>query len=293
VEFKIRRRNFNAYEILGYGVIIVGALFIVLGFFLFRFVGDASATHSVEMERYGQFGEFIGGVVGSFWALAGVLLFFANLTYQKKEFEQQRVELEKTHKIFKQQDFSSLFLNFISQHNTLMNSLIVYGENDVEWKGSNFFVLFRQKVMEGYNERISQFDQNVMNEAFLEKLFFESFADQFAYYQNELEPYLKNLKVLFDMVYKYRSETLDKSEYYSYILKSTLSLNELFLIYHVGRSNIYTDLKKFQKVFTLFENLPPKYRMEYIIERTINLGRAEKPKSQDLMKPMVHKKKKI
>lgn len=293
MEFKIRRRNFNAYEILGYGVIIVGALFIVLGFFLFRFVGDTSMTHSIEMERYGQFGEFIGGVVGSFWALAGVLLFFANLTYQKKEFEQQRVELEKTHKIFKQQDFSSLFLNFVSQHNTLINSLIVYGEKDVEWKGSNFFVLFRQKVMEGYNDRISQFDQSVMNEAFLEKLFFESFADQYAYYQNELEPYLKNLKVLFDMVYKYRSETLDKSEYYSYILKSTLSLNELFLIYHVGRSNIYTDLKKFHKVFTLFENLPPKYRMEYIIERTLSLGRAEKPKSQDLMKPLVRKKKKI
>jgi hypothetical protein len=265
VEFKIRRRNFNAYEILGYVVIIAGALFIVLGFFLFRFIGDTSQSHSLQMERYGQFGEFIGGVVGSFWALAGVLLFFANLTYQKKEFEQQRVELEKTHKIFKQQDFSSLFLNFVSQHNALINGMIGYSQDETDWKGSNFFILFRQKVMEGYNERVTQFDKNIQNEALLEKLFFESFADQYTFYQNDLEPYLKNLKVLFDMVYKYRSETLDKSEYYSYILKSTLSLNELFLIYHAGRSNIFTDLKKFHRVFSLFENFPPKYRMDHTI----------------------------
>src|SRR5438094_395431 len=102
---------------LGYLVIGLGAVFIVIAVYLFRFIGNPATLSDVDIQRFGQFGQFVGGVVGSFWALAGVLLFFATLTYQKKEFEQQRLELEKTQKIFKQQDFSSLFLNFMSEHN--------------------------------------------------------------------------------------------------------------------------------------------------------------------------------
>jgi hypothetical protein len=267
VDDKNKGKSANSYEILGYVVIGVGLVLILLGLVLFNFLGHASKLSDFDIQRYGQFGQFIGGIVGSLWALAGVLLFFATLTYQKKEFEQQRIELEKTQKIFKQQDFSSLFLNIISQHNSYVNSLVAWGDDQIAWKGSNFFALFKHKVLESFELKSSEITKQKFNGMLMKDYFAAAFLEQYNIHQHELEPYFKNIKLLFEMVHKYRNETLDKSDYYSHILKSSISNNELFLIYHAAALNVFTDLKKYHRVFNLFEYLDHDSRVEYIVEK--------------------------
>lgn len=44
-------------------------------------------------EKFGWFGDYMGGAVASFWSLAGVILFYTNLLYQKEELKIQRQEL--------------------------------------------------------------------------------------------------------------------------------------------------------------------------------------------------------
>lgn len=42
-----------------------------------------------EMAATGQVGDFMGGVIGSIWALAGVFLYFSAIKMQNKELENQ------------------------------------------------------------------------------------------------------------------------------------------------------------------------------------------------------------
>jgi hypothetical protein len=44
-------------------------------------------------------GDFIGGVVGSIWAFASVLLFYAALKIQQEELRQTNLEMQRTNEI--------------------------------------------------------------------------------------------------------------------------------------------------------------------------------------------------
>lgn len=48
----------------------------------------------LNLETSAQFGDYIGGLVGAFWTLAGVLLFYSALKIQQKEFKTQRDVLD-------------------------------------------------------------------------------------------------------------------------------------------------------------------------------------------------------
>lgn len=52
-----------------------------------------SSTAS-DVEKTGQVGDFIGGVVGSLWALAGVILLFLTLRINSKQFALQQKEMK-------------------------------------------------------------------------------------------------------------------------------------------------------------------------------------------------------
>ncbi|GIU42538.1 hypothetical protein TUM4438_09350 [Shewanella sairae] len=79
---------------------------------------------SIKTDVFGQFGDIVGGVVGSLWALAGVILFYSGLkeqrhdiqtnrdalkeqikalNYQKEEMALQREEYAMARRVFEQQ----------------------------------------------------------------------------------------------------------------------------------------------------------------------------------------------
>lgn len=55
----------------------------------------------IKTDVFGQFGDIVGGVIGSLWALAGVILFYAGLTEQRKDIQTNQNALEKTNFCFK------------------------------------------------------------------------------------------------------------------------------------------------------------------------------------------------
>lgn len=105
----------------------------------------------VDSTKIGQFGDYVGGIIGSLWALAGVILFYVALTEQRKdirinretlqiqvdaleqqikEFELQRAELELTRDVFieqsktlKKQQFESSFFNSVNLLNQIIDSI--------------------------------------------------------------------------------------------------------------------------------------------------------------------------
>lgn len=91
-------RNFGWFEII---LFVVALVLVATGFFtLFKFIaiisdaGYSIGSENISFEVTGQVGDFIGGVIGSIWALSGVILFFLAIRLQSNELAEQRRELE-------------------------------------------------------------------------------------------------------------------------------------------------------------------------------------------------------
>lgn len=84
--------------------LIISIVFICVIWSQYSIGGDLDAD---DMAQTGQVGDFIGGIVGSIWALAGVFLYFSAIRLQTKELASQaRSEKE------------SQYLNYIQQFET-------------------------------------------------------------------------------------------------------------------------------------------------------------------------------
>lgn len=133
-------------------LMIVGIVLFFLGllFFLWQHF-DINTSEKIDATKFGQFGDFVGGLIGSLWSFAGVILFYVALNDQKvdiwtnrevlktqinaleqqiKEFELQREELELTREVFidqsktlKLQQFESTFFNSMSLLNNIIQSI--------------------------------------------------------------------------------------------------------------------------------------------------------------------------
>lgn len=143
-------------------VILLGGLIIVfaLMFFLWNDL-NFSTSEKIQSDKWAQIGDFIGGVVGTIWALAGMLLFYSALKEQREdleinketlvlqvkalnqqveEFRLQRKELESSRKVYEQQNktirvqqFESHFYSILDVYLKIKDSL---NSHDVK---SDFF----------------------------------------------------------------------------------------------------------------------------------------------------------
>ena len=129
----------------------LGLLLLLIGLCLFFWKESLSSDFQINSEKISHFGDFVGGVIGSIWSLAGVLLFYVALTEQRKdieinrdalnaqvealkqqvkEFELQRTELEETRNVFKEQSttlqiqrFENTFFQLLSLYHELVDKL--------------------------------------------------------------------------------------------------------------------------------------------------------------------------
>lgn len=122
----LRKKVFN--ELTSVWIILGGLLSIIIAIIFFLW-NDFSfnQNYQIRADKVGQFGDFVGGIVGSIWALAGVILFYVALSLQRKEFRLQRQELKGTRNIFMQQSelmkFEqkvSVFFHMIDSHRNLL-----------------------------------------------------------------------------------------------------------------------------------------------------------------------------
>jgi len=97
---KIQKSNIDIEKIwirfligLAFFSILVGSV-IFFAYLLRLTSGYSILSGKIDIEKTGQFGDFIGGVVGSIWSLTGVLLFFATLRLQSREFKENRIHFQ-------------------------------------------------------------------------------------------------------------------------------------------------------------------------------------------------------
>lgn len=265
--------------------IIIGFIIslIMLLFFIFKGSYELVLKDDISEEKIGQFGDFIGGVIGTLFSLVGVILFYIALKEQRadfktnqealnmqlnafeqqiKEFELQREELTETRKIFEQQTKTMKSQQFESNFYSLLNVFITIQGNYI---GKNLFssVLdeIRNKLSKAKDH--SSFCQNVNQE----------YLNAYLAHRADLAKYFMTLYRLFKVIEECQHFNDSEKRYYHKIVRSQINKDELLLLYYnyhsdFGKKPIPISLK-----YEYFKHLETFSKFEF--EVTFNFGTRE------------------
>lgn len=169
------------------GLFIIGAVILVISPFAFWIGQGYKPWTPIKSDTIGQFGDFIGGVVGSLWALASFVLFYVALQLQRvdvktnqelykaqvrelsaqlDELAAARVVAKEQSKTLRNQQFDSTFFALLGQLQVSIDSFSV-GNGSNEIRGNKAFVelyktdLYRSiayplHILNGYPEKDTQ-----------------------------------------------------------------------------------------------------------------------------------------
>ena len=85
-------KNVTVYTAFAWILLVLGGI-ISLVFLILTYLSDINIEKNFDFERTGQFGDYIGGVVGTIFALAGTVLVYASFVGQQRRNTRESFEL--------------------------------------------------------------------------------------------------------------------------------------------------------------------------------------------------------
>lgn len=148
---KLKKVRFDKEKItinffIGLAFVSIGIGLIIFITFMVQLSKEYSTTGgTIQLDKTGQVGDFVGGIVGAIWALTGVLLFYATLRLQSRELAENRKHFQisrLTDIIYKQLDLFNVQLNLL----ILKDVEIDNDKNFIEHKSRSALFLIRKRV---------------------------------------------------------------------------------------------------------------------------------------------------
>ena len=249
----------------------IGIFFI--GLILFFWNDTLFQTDSLlKSDKVGQFGDFVGGLIGSLWALAGVILFYVALNEQRSdietnrevlktqvkalekqidEFELQRQELELTREVFteqrdtlKLQQFESTFFSMLNLHHRIVDGIDIDTKKSEGvfglWNTSKEkeITLTGRDCFQFFFEEFRYIYDTTYDISDESNKINETYTKFYLNHQTDLGHYFRNLYNILKFIHKKHPE--DKF-FYINLLRAQLSSSELLLLF-------YNCLSQFGKV---------------------------------------------
>ena len=263
--------EFSTFEkfLIGFAIIfgIVGLLIFISGLFLFNHGESYSNTLKINSSKFGDFGSFVSGAVGSLWAFVGVVLFYITLRMQRKELAMQREELEATRSELEaqknqmilqnatltQQRFEDTFFQLLRTQNEIVNSIDIRSltTQEVISSGRDCFYRFYSRL----KTNIANPEKHVEHDpktADLE-VTLRAYSKFFDKHQSDLGHYFRNLYHIIKFVDE--SEISNKKRYTNFV-RAQLSSYELVLLFYNCLSNF--GIEKFNPLlirYSLLKNM--------------------------------------
>lgn len=277
--------------------------FAILILFVFKLgnlsfsVGSNLSLLDIKLNSY--IGEFVGGLTGTFWALAGVILFYLAIRLQSQE-------LNDTREQFKDQQFDNSFFNLMKTQNDIRNSLQLEGNfyengsvrskktkslttfglmyNNLKWiyYSLDNMIYQDEAITPNRDYTNNMFDLNIeyeisedhwpeINNAPDREKAITAYSYLFNKRINQLGHYFRHLYNILEFIEKYAQKKNEKEKEeitnkYSQFIQAQLSNSELALLFYNGLKfdKMYDKICK----FNLIENLP---KEELIKEEHIKL----------------------
>ena len=240
-------------------ILIIGLVFFVIAIVLFLWRdSNFNINNSIDFEKVSYFGGFIGGVVGSIWALAGVVLFYVALKEQRKEFNLQLEELKSTKEIYelqsntlKIQQFESTFFNLINLLSVMRDKIEIdkttYSSgvaSNSKLQGEIALISIYENLKPTYFQNFSTGDSELINI----KRTYHAFTQIF----DNLNSYFKTLLNILEFCDNINIS--NKKIYYQLLKAQITSIESSFIFYH-GLSGV-DNLKYHIEKYGLLWNFP-------------------------------------
>lgn len=257
----------------------VAVLFMIIGILVILLslgISFANSEQYFNLElSLGEFGEFIGGFVGSLWSLAGILLFYSALVYQREELAEQKgilvtqtdamifqsKELERQNDTLQKQKQEETFFHLLRFHIDLVETL-TFETNDIDMqsgkmqkqqiRGRNTFGEFYNVFKRFYSKYLEHLSDAGVDEDSLKGVIETSYTSFFAEFRYELGHYFRNIVNL--LLFIDRANEEDKHFFLS-ILFSQISVYEMSLIFFHGLTSENKELKVFIEKYALMQDL--------------------------------------
>lgn len=221
-------------------------------YYVFTQIKGLETTAALDLEKLSLIGEFFGGAVGPIWSLAGVILFYLALIYQRRELELQREELVETRfimdsqsKTIEIQQFENTFFQLLEFHLDAAKRI----ENHADGNGfDKMYIDFQKTVNATKRKRKKTGSSSVLDE----EAFETSFRQIYDTYRNSLSHYMESFKSLLFFVHNKSKDP----EFYVNIIKPHLTEQEILIQFYY--LVIYDKDPKFVKIierYTLFQRL--------------------------------------
>jgi len=245
-------------------IVFIGFTIILTILFLFLWLDiNIDVSKKINSEKFGHFGDFIGGVVGSIWALAGVLLFYKALVEQRKDFKTNRKTLATQVDALNNQ-----VIQFQAQTEELVNSRKIYEQQTktllIQQFESNFYSLLNVyiSVKDKLNKKKTDFFVNLYNDfsisfsidndpiIFHNKMV-EAYKNLFESNREELSHFFKLFYRILKIIDSNKNLEEDEKIFYAKILRSQLTDFEQLILYY----NSHTEYGKKARTIILKYNL--------------------------------------
>lgn len=260
---------------------IIGLLTIFIGTTIYLIFGSWSFSSILNEEIIGQFGEFIGGVVGSILAMSGIILYYVALKEQRKEigvsqdalkcqvealnqqiveFREQKKEMQETRKLYDEQTKEFRRQTKISKHQQFASSF--YSLLDV-------FINVREELNKEKNyfssiyEELRIIDNNQQSSIInifkaINKKYIELYYDHYL----ELNHYFKTFYRMVKLIEESGIEKSDKLVYFK-IFRSQITSKELLLFFYNCHSELAKKVRSFVIKYDLLKDLSLLDRIEF------------------------------
>lgn len=233
--------------------IVLTVLFFVFALFFFCWKQNIfEFEFAIISDKFGQFGDFFGGVLGTIFALISVLFLINTLV------EQRKVTLENK-KLVETQRFNDLFFELLNIYQEQTKELqdketkLIKEDNTdyiktIEYNNKDFFDYNKIKCQESFNPQTS-FVKNLKESKKIYSLFYLK-------NKSKLAIYYRTLYRIFDLIEK--SELLDDAskKVYAKIIRAQLTESELFFLRYNSLTYYGENFIQYINRYNVLKHLP-------------------------------------
>lgn len=245
------------------GFAIFGLLTFIASILLFKNGETFNIADKINSTKYGDYGSFISGAVGTFWTLVSVILFYLTLRLQRKELALQRDELEltrveisgqkdqmiKQNETLSHQQFENTFFQLVNVHTNIVNSIDLRSKTDyskVISEGRDCFKIFYNRL----ESSIKEVEDPHLASLETTLTCYDKF---FSNNEHNLGHYFRNLYHIIKFVD--RSNVIDKKTYTNFV-RAQLSTNEHNIFFYNGLTDIGSEkFKPLIEKYALLKNM--------------------------------------
>lgn len=238
--------------------IIITLLFVGVFAYIFKwqhFCYWFDDKYVIDNELFGTFGDFIGGVLGTIFALISILILI-------RTFNQQRAVTEKNKEQIENQRFNDLFFELLRLYQSEISELCGHIERKhaegvvtvINYSNKDFFD-FEKELLQRAFQTTTSYERNIQEALKLYMLFYVK-------HRTKMAACFRTLYRIYDLLDKSELDESIKKNYLK-IIRAQLTDSELFFIRYNGMTYYGENFIRYINKYNILKHLPTFELLEF------------------------------